>query len=138
MYTIYTYLFQYSSEIRGLCLMKLSSETLQNLPYLWNVNSQIIFFIFHFEQLFICNNGCPGLCFINCYKSKVAQNDKQKNLIGFTYSKIMANFEAFLYTISSSINLLFLKSVKRNNESKKMVKCVRVKVYFTTEQPTVN
>ena len=47
--------------IRGLCLMKLSSETLQNLPYFWNKKTQNVFFIFHFEQLWICNSGCSGL-----------------------------------------------------------------------------
>ena len=26
----------HSSEIRGLCLMKLASEMFQNLPYFWN------------------------------------------------------------------------------------------------------
>ena len=34
----------------------------------------------------------------------------EKKLHGFSYSKIMANFEAFRWNISSSINLLFLKS----------------------------
>ena len=33
----------HSSEIRGLCLMKLSSEELQNLPYFWNKKTQIVF-----------------------------------------------------------------------------------------------
>ena len=39
--------------IRGLCFMKLLSETLQNLPYFWNMKTQIDFFISHFEQLWI-------------------------------------------------------------------------------------
>ena len=40
-------------------------------------------------------------------KNKVAQNEKQKkNYLGF----LMANFEAFRWNISSSINLLILKS----------------------------
>ena len=34
----------------------------------------------------------------------------KKKICGFSYSKNMANFEAFLQVISSSINLLFLKS----------------------------
>ena len=45
----------YSSEIRGLCLMKLSSEMLQNLPSFWNKNIQIVFSALHFEQLWIFN-----------------------------------------------------------------------------------
>ena len=39
---------EHSSKIRGLCLMKLSSETLQNLSYFWNKKTQIYSF-FHFE-----------------------------------------------------------------------------------------
>ena len=35
----------HSSEIRGLCLMKCSSETLQNLPYFWNMKTHVDFFI---------------------------------------------------------------------------------------------
>ena len=34
----------------------------------------------------------------------------KKKLHGFSYSKNIANFEAFHWNISSSINLLFLKS----------------------------
>ena len=33
-------------------------------------------------------------------------------MLGFSYSKNMANFKAFHWDISSSINLLFLKSEK--------------------------
>ena len=29
----------HSSEIRGICLMKLSSKMLQNLPYFWNMKT---------------------------------------------------------------------------------------------------
>ena len=39
----------------------------------------------------------------------------KKNYMGFhTYSKSMANFEAFRWSFSSSTNLLFLKSEKTN------------------------
>ena len=34
----------------------------------------------------------------------------EKNYLGFSFSNNMANFEAFRWNISSSINLLFLKS----------------------------
>ena len=43
-------------------------------------------------------------------KNKVARNEKRKQLNGFSYSKNIANFGAFCQGISSSINLLFLKS----------------------------
>ena len=38
----------HSSEIRGLCLMKLSSETIHNLPYFWIVNNQKYIFCLFF------------------------------------------------------------------------------------------
>ena len=39
------------SEIRGLYLMKLSCEMLQNLPYFWNTKTQIGFFRFSFRAI---------------------------------------------------------------------------------------
>ena len=36
--------FYHSSEIQGLCLMKLPSETLQNLPYFWNMKPHMVLF----------------------------------------------------------------------------------------------
>ena len=65
MYRIW--MIMYSSEIRGLCLMKWPCEILQNLPYFWNTKTHVF----------------------------------------FSFSKNMANFEAFLW----SKNLFFLKSV---------------------------
>ena len=48
----------HSSEIRGLCLMKLSNEMLQNLPYFWNMKTQVVSFI---SCYFIFSpNECPG------------------------------------------------------------------------------
>ena len=44
-------------------------------------------------------------------KNKVARNEKRtKTMWAFSHSKNMTNFQAFHYTISSSINLWFLKS----------------------------
>ena len=43
---------RHSSEIRNLCLMKLPSETLQNLPYFWNMKFQIVFFSFFISSNF--------------------------------------------------------------------------------------
>ena len=40
----------HSSEIRGLCFLKLSSEMLQNLPYFWNTKTKIVFFL-NFKQI---------------------------------------------------------------------------------------
>ena len=77
--------------------MKLSSEMIHNLPYFWNKKTQIGFFVFNFEQLWIFNSG----------QSTVKKIQK---LFGFSHSKNMANFEAFCKAISLSISLLFLKS----------------------------
>ena len=43
----------HSSEIRGLCLMKWPSETIQNLPYFMHKKTHVVFFVFHFVQLYI-------------------------------------------------------------------------------------
>jgi len=48
----------YSSEKRGLCLMKCSSEMLQNLPYFWNMKTHVHSF---FYSIF-SPNECPGPC----------------------------------------------------------------------------
>ena len=51
----------HSSEIRGLCLMKCPSETLQNY-ILYIRKSKVAFSIFHFVVLYFSPNECPGLC----------------------------------------------------------------------------
>ena len=43
-------------------------------------------------------------------KMKVALNEKQKKLHGFSFSIIIANFEAFRWTKKLTSNLFFLKS----------------------------
>ena len=43
-------------------------------------------------------------------KMKVALNEKQKKLCGFSFSINIANFEAFLSVFKLTKNLLFLKS----------------------------
>ena len=58
---------------------------IQNLAY--------YFFVFHFMLLY----------------SFPPRNEERKKLSGFSYSKNMANFEAFLWSINLSISLLFLK-----------------------------
>ena len=47
---------------------------------------------------------------IHKVKLKVAQNEKQKKLPGFSFSINIANFEAFLQTKKLISNLFFLKS----------------------------
>ena len=79
----------HSSEIRSLCLMKCSSETLQNLSYFWNTETHLkffSFFIFHFVLRFFSLRKIMG-------KNKVARNEKK--LHGFSYSKGITNFIAF-------------------------------------------
>ena len=77
--------------------MKLSSETLQNLPFFWNMKTQIVFSQFWVTGFL----AVEALVYVNidrgihCNKSKVARNEKRKKLFGFSYSKNMANFEAF-------------------------------------------
>ena len=46
----------HSSEIRGLCLMKWPSETLQNLTYF----VYVAFSVFKFMQLYLFPNECPA------------------------------------------------------------------------------
>ena len=43
----------HSSEIRGLRSTKCSSETLQNLLYFMYKKTHVVFFVFHFVQLYI-------------------------------------------------------------------------------------
>ena len=71
------------------------------------------FFNFSFYATFPPNE-CPGQWPHNSIRekeNKVAWNEKQKNLCGFSYSKNIANFGAFHWGIKLRINLLFLKSV---------------------------
>ena len=97
--------------------MKLSSETLQNLPYFWNMKPHVVFFSFFISGYFIVfPNECPGLCqqrpgaFIK-EKYRVARNEKRKKLHGFSYDKNIANFEAFYREKNFSKTLLFMRSV---------------------------
>ena len=75
--TLNTYLYR-SSEIGGLCLMKCSSGTLQNLPYFWNTKSHVVFLVFHFMLLFPPNECRPGLCRHNRGKNKLARYERLK------------------------------------------------------------
>ena len=76
-------------------LMKLTSKMLQNWPYFWNKKTQLVFFVFHFEQL----------------NPKWLEIKNEKNSLGFLVPKLWQILKYFAETISSSINLLFLKCV---------------------------
>ena len=72
--------------------MKLSRDTLQNLPYFWNEKTFKIYKQFQFQS---------------CLEWKKGENI---SLFGFSYSQNMVKFEVFRITISLNINLWFLNS----------------------------
>ena len=86
----------YTSEIRGLCLMICSSETLQNLPYFWNTKTHADFLFFN-SCCFILSQ-INALVYVNIDqgihygKRQGSMKSKTKKLRGFSYSKNMANF----------------------------------------------
>ena len=49
--SMYNNLGNHSSEKRGMRSTFLSSEMLQNLPYLWKKKTHVVFLVFHLEQL---------------------------------------------------------------------------------------
>ena len=100
--------------------MKCLSEMLQNMPYFIHKKTQSCFFRFSFYGiLFFSPNECrhrPGHSLGK--KVRLHEMKNGKSNYGFSYINIiynMANFEAFCWVISSSIILLFLKSVVSNN-----------------------
>ena len=83
--------------------MKLSSKTLQNLLYFWNTKTYVVFcgFSFRASTLFfslmygcLCQHRRPGH---SSGKKKLHEMKNEKNYMGFpfSYSKNIANFEAF-------------------------------------------
>ena len=50
---VIVFFLNHSSEIRGLRSTKCSSETVQNLLYFMYKKTYVVFFVFHFVQLFI-------------------------------------------------------------------------------------
>ena len=80
-------------------MMKLSSETLQNLPYFWNMKTPIVFFI-------LSNFGVLTVDVLNYVdidqgvqstvtNPKLLKPKNKKKLFWISYSKNMANFETF-------------------------------------------
>ena len=55
-------MYVHSSEIRGLRSTKCFSEILQNLLYFMYKKTHVVFFVFHFVQLYFFPYECPGLC----------------------------------------------------------------------------
>ena len=74
---------------------------LQNLLCLWKKKTHVVFFVY-----VDIDQG------IHKGKMKVALIEKRKKLHGFSFSIIIANFEAFLQRIKLTKKRLFLKSVK--------------------------
>ena len=76
--------------------------------------THLVFFIFHFEQLWVFPYECPGLCDINRgihrVKLKNALNENRKKLRRFSFSINMTNYETFCRTKKLISNLFFLKS----------------------------
>ena len=72
----------HSSEIKGLCLMKWLSETLQNLPYFMYTKTQSCFFPFFIYNAILLFSLMNALVYddidqgIHWRKSKVARNEK--------------------------------------------------------------
>ena len=80
----------HSSEKRGLCLMKSSSETLQNLPYFiyyMKTQSRFFHFSFHATLIFSLMNA---LVFVDIeqdiHQGKIKLNEKSN--FGFSYTNI--------------------------------------------------
>ena len=59
---LHTILQIHTSKINVLCSSLNSEEMLQNFLYLYKKKTQVVFFVFHFEQLSFFPYECPGLC----------------------------------------------------------------------------
>ena len=73
--------------------MKCSSEMLQNLLYFMYKKTRVVFFIFHFVELYILPNECPGLYRHRPGHSlgknvKLHKMKNEKNYAGFLIHKI--------------------------------------------------
>ena len=88
-----------------------------SLPYFWNQKSLVLYvltqFVFSFcgTLSFSLMNSLCGLCHCQHTPGHLLGIElNTKKLSGFSYSKSIANFEAFQWNILSSINFLFLQS----------------------------
>ena len=84
-------LCSHSSELRGLCSTKSSSEMLQNLLYFMYKKTHVVFFVFNFMQLYIFTLWMPWsmLTYTRAFirwKCKVARNEKRFSWV-FLYIK---------------------------------------------------
>ena len=94
--------------------MKWSRETRHNLPYFWNTKTHVhCYFRFSFRATLFFPL-MDVLVYVDIDQgihqgiNKVVQNNKKTEKI---CSRNMANFEAFHWAISSSINMISMKSV---------------------------
>ena len=79
--------------------------------YFWNTKIRVVLFVFSFHTILFFPR-INALLYVDLDQDIKLSSTKwrRKKLPGFSYSKNRANFEAFRSAISSSINLLFLKS----------------------------
>ena len=49
-------------------------------------------------------------------KMKVAQNEKRKKLLGFSFYVNIGNFEAFLWNLNLSVNIYFVRVLSRQKQ----------------------
>ena len=97
-------------------LFSLGCEKLQNLPYFIDTKTQIWFFHFSFCASTLFFSLRNTLVYVDidqgiyCNKSKVARNEQRKKLFGFSYFKIIANFEVFVWSVLSSTNSEIVRS----------------------------
>ena len=73
---------------------------IQNLLHLWKKKTHVVFFVFHFMQLYFLSNECPGLCRDRPghslgEKIKLHEMKNGKNLFGFSFYISIGNFGAF-------------------------------------------
>ena len=87
----HTYLSIHTSKINDLWSSLNSEEMLQNFLYLYKKKTQVVFFIFHFEQLSFLPYECPGLYRPrpgHSYREKwklFKMKNKTKNYFGFLF-----------------------------------------------------
>ena len=98
----------HTSKINVLC-SSLNSKEMLHFLYLYKKKTEVVFFVFHFKQLSFLTYECyvnidQG---IHKGKMKVAQNEKRKKLLGFSFYINIGNFEAFLWNLNLSAKHLF-------------------------------
>ena len=85
--------------------MKWPSEMLQFLPYFWNMKTHIVFFAFHFVQLYFFPYECPGLgrhrpWHSLCKNIKLHEMKNEKKYVGFLMHKLWQILKRFSRALS--------------------------------------